>query len=83
MIAKSPQLIGIGDVRGGEAAVPLTPFWNRLDTWGDSLVNGMNTIASNNNNGEPIEITLYAFPNGPQMQKWVVNTYDTGKKRLG
>ena len=83
LIANSPQLIGIGDVRGGEAAVPLTPFWNRLDTWGDSLVNGMNTIASNNNNGEPIEITLYAFPNGPQMQKWVVNTYDTGKKRLG
>lgn len=83
LIANSPQLIGIGDVRGGEAAVPLTPFWNRLDTWGDSLVNGMNTIASNNNNSEPIEITLYAFPNGPQMQKWVVNTYDTGKKRLG
>ena len=83
LIANSPQLIGIGDVRGGEAAVPLTPFWNRLDAWGDSLVNGMNIISNNNGGDRPIEITLYAFPNGPQMQKWVVNTYDTGKKRLG
>lgn len=84
LIANSPQLIGIGDVKGGEAAVPLTPFWNRLDAWGDSLVTGMNTIASAGASNSGVqEIVLYAFPNGPEMYRTVVNTYDKGKKRLG
>ena len=30
-IFKRPTVAGLGDVRGGEAAVPLDPFWDRMD----------------------------------------------------
>ena len=30
-IFKSPTVAGLGDVRGGEAALPLDPFWKRMD----------------------------------------------------
>lgn len=33
--------------------------------------------------GRPLEATLYMFKNSPQMGKWVVETYDTYKPRLG
>lgn len=84
LIAKSPQIIGIGDVRGGEAAVPLTPFWQKMDAWGDSIISSMGTIAAAGGGfGGDMKIELFAFPSGPKMYEWVVNTYDTGKKRLG
>lgn len=31
-IVNRPSVIGAGDVRGGEGIIPLTPFWNRLDS---------------------------------------------------
>lgn len=30
-IFNSPTIAGVGDVKGGEAAVPLDPFWDRMD----------------------------------------------------
>lgn len=33
--------------------------------------------------GRPIEANLYMFKNSPQMGKWIVETYDTYKARLG
>ena len=37
-IFKSPSVIGVGDVRGGEAALPLDPFWDRFDEMADRIV---------------------------------------------
>lgn len=38
-IFNSPQLIGIGDTpKGGEAALPLDPFWDKFDQMADRIV---------------------------------------------
>ena len=34
-----PTVAGLGDVRGGEAAVPLDPFWKRMDRIVDAVEN--------------------------------------------
>lgn len=40
-IFKTPQVVGIGDVRGGEAALPLEPFWERFDQMADRIVSAV------------------------------------------
>lgn len=69
---------------GPEAIMPLNTLWNKLDRMADNIVNGVATVsAAGAGTGGNTTIELYAFPSGPQMQKWVVDTYDTGKRRLG
>lgn len=70
---------------GAEAILPLDTLWSHMAQMADSIVNGvaMSQRIAGAGEGAPINITLYAFPGGPQMQKWVVDTYDTGKQRLG
>ena len=54
MIFKKPTILhGFGEA-GAEAAVPLTPFWNKLDEWGQSIVDSNNGAYS----GEPATIVL-------------------------
>ena len=82
-IVDGATLIGAGEA-GAEAIVPLDPFWNRLDSLADSIVGGVGTIAAAGaGTGQPIQINLYAFPGGPEMDAWVVDTYDRGKRRIG
>ena len=68
---------------GAEAIIPLSELWSHMNSLGDSIVNGVIQAGAMGNNGGQATITLYAFPNGPQMGSWVVNTYDTYKRRLG
>lgn len=51
----------------------------------DGIVSGLGTVlqATAGYGTVPVNVTLYAFPNGPKMDEWVVNTYDRGKKKLG
>lgn len=51
----------------------------------DSIVSGMSTLAlaGAGGGGQQINITLYADKNGAKLGEWVVNTYDTYKRRLG
>lgn len=72
---------------GAEAILPLDTLWSHMAQMADSIVNGVAMAgamqAAGAGGGAPIEITLYAFPGGPQLQKFIVDTYDTGKRRLG
>lgn len=68
---------------GAEAIIPLSELWSHMNALGDSIVNGVVQAGAMGGNGGQANITLYAFPNGPQMGSWVVNTYDTYKRRLG
>ena len=68
---------------GAEAILPLSELWSHMNALGDSIVNGVIQAGTMGGAGGQATITLYAFPNGPQMGSWVVNTYDTYKRRLG
>ena len=84
-IFNKPTVAGVGDVRGGEAAVPLTDFYNRLDAMADSIVNGVSMalqMQSANAAGE-ITIPIYLYPSGPKMGEETVKTYDKYKKIMG
>lgn len=82
-IMDKPTVFGGGEA-GSEAILPLTPFWQRFDNMADSIVNGVNTqMAAAGSAPGPVTIELYAFPSGPKMDSWVVETYDRGKRRLG
>ena len=79
-----PTIAGVGDVRGGEAAVPLDPFWNRMDAMADSIINGVATVAAAGAGaGGDIVIPVYLYPSGPKMMEETVKMYDKGKKILG
>lgn len=71
---------GVGEA-GAEAVLPLDALWNGLREMGDDIVNGI--ARTNMGSGEPVVINLYAYPSGPKMEQWVVNTYDRGKRRFG
>ena len=68
---------------GAEAILPLDTLWAHMNALGDSITNGVIAAGAMGGAAAPINITLYAFPNGPEMDRWVVNTYDRGKRRLG
>lgn len=71
---------GVGEA-GPEAVLPLKLLWDRFDSMADSIVNGVGTrIVAGNQSGD-IHISLYAFPSGPKMEEWVVDTYNKGTKK--
>jgi phage-related protein len=83
-----PTLLGGGNVvgeAGAEAVLPLSRLWKHLDAMADSIVNGVSVASQAASAGGPqtINITLYADKNGAKLGEWVVNTYDTYKRRLG
>ena len=82
-IFDQPTVIGVGDVRGGEAAVPLDPFWKRMDNMADSIVNGFATIAAAGGNGGDIKLDVFLYPSGPKMGEETVKAYDKYKRILG
>ena len=76
---------GVGEA-GAEAVLPLSTLWSQLDNLADNIVNGV-AIASQSGAGsggpQIINVTLYADKGGAKLGEWVVNTYDTYKRRLG
>ena len=79
-IFDSPTVAGLGEA-GLEAAVPLTPFWNRLDAMADSIVSGVGTVmAGAGGYGGDIHITTYLYPSGPKFREYTVKAYDQGKR---
>ena len=87
-IFKSPQIVGVGDTKGsgGEAALPLDPFWERMDKMADSIVNGVMAamkLQAAGAGGGDITIPIYLYPSGPKMGEETVKTYDKYKKIMG
>lgn len=64
-------------------SVPQNNLNTQLNGVADSIVNGLGALQGIGQTTAPINITLYAFPSGPKMEEWVVNTYDTGKRKQG
>ena len=80
---KPTILQGLGEA-GPEAALPLTPFWARMDQMGDDIINGVRTVAAAGAGGYgDIHLDVYLYPSGPKMMEETVKAYDTGKRRLG
>lgn len=53
-IFERPTVAGLGDVRGGEAALPLEPFWKRMDAIVSAVESG--------GGGDEITINVYTTP---------------------
>lgn len=84
-IFDSPSLIGVGEA-GSEAALPLTPFWEKMDEIGNRITNGVVAAAmmgNSQNAASQINIQLYAFPNGAKMGEWVFDTYNKQARLKG
>lgn len=81
-IMTKPTLFGGGEA-GHEAIVPLDPFWTRLDSMADSIVNGVATVAAGAGGGGDIHLDVYLYPSGPKMGEETVRAYDMYKKILG
>lgn len=78
-IMTKPTLFGGGEA-GAEGIVPLDPFWDKLDSMADSIVNGVATVVAGALGGHgDVYVTLYAYPGGPQMDQQIVRSYDRGK----
>ena len=82
-IFKKPTILhGLGDA-GDEAALPLDPFWSKMDAWGNSILDGMAVIASGMERDGDITVETYLYPNGPKMDEYTYKSYNRGKARLG
>ena len=79
---KPTVLSGLGEA-GPEAAIPLDTFWNRLDNWGSSIIDGMAMVASGLQNEGDITIETYLYPSGPKMDEYTYKSYNRGKVRFG
>lgn len=84
-IFKSPAVIGVGDVRGGEAVLPIEKLNGMLMAMADNIVNGVATTMALQaaGNGGPVVIENYLYKNGPQLGETIVKEYDRYKKILG
>lgn len=84
-IFKKPTILhGFGEA-GAEAAVPLTPFWNTLDKWGESIVESKGTGDS----GRPIVIEVnldgkqVARVTAPYMEDEINRNQTRANRKLG
>ena len=79
---KPTVLSGLGD-NGPEAALPLDPFWQKMDAWGNSIINGMALLADGLQTDGDITKETNLYHNDPKLDEYTVKSYDRGKKRLG
>lgn len=80
-IFNNPSIVGIGEA-GSEAVVPLTEFWNKIDSMSSDIVDGIGMqMRASALGGGGTTIALYAFPNGPKMDEWIVDSYNRGTRR--
>ena len=83
-IMTRPTLFGLaGGEAGPEGIIPLDPFWHRLDSMADDIINGVQTVARAGASGGDITIPVYLFPNSTKMEEFVVKAYDRGKFKRG
>ena len=80
-IMTKPMLFGGGEA-GAEGIIPLDPFWDKLDSMADSIVDGVSTVVAGALGGHgDVYVTLYAYPGGPQMDRAIVQSYNRGTRR--
>lgn len=84
-IFNSPAVIGVGDVRGGEAVLPIEKLNGMLMAMADNIVNGVATSMALQGAGAGGEVRIvnYLYPNGPKMGEETVRMYDQYKRILG
>lgn len=82
-IMTKPMVFAGGGEAGPEGIIPLNPFWEKMDSIADSIVNGVATVAAGSESGGDIVIPIYLYPSGPKMGEEIVKTYDRYKKVLG
>ena len=82
-IMTKPMVFAGGGDAGPEGIIPLNPFWEKMDSMADSIVNGVATVAAGSNGGGDIIIENYLYKGGPQLGETIVRTYDRYKKVLG
>lgn len=82
-IMTKPMVFAGGGDAGPEGIIPLNPFWEKMDSMADSIVNGVATVAAGSDAGGDIVIPIYLYPSGPKMGEEIVKTYDRYKKVLG
>ena len=82
-IMTKPMVFAGGGEAGPEGIIPLNPFWEKMDSIADSIVNGVATVAAGSNGGGDIIIENYLYKGGPQLGETIVRTYDRYKKVLG
>lgn len=78
-----PMVFAGGGDAGPEGIIPLNPFWEKMDSIADSIVNGVATVAAGSESGGDIVIPIYLYPSGPKMGEEIVRKYDRYKKVLG
>ena len=83
-IFDSPSVIGLGEA-GREAALPLDPFWAKMDKMSDDIVNTVMMIMQSGNNGQvgTIHIDNYMYPSAPKAGETIVRLNEIYGKRLG
>lgn len=82
-IMTKPMIFAGGGDAGPEGIIPLNPFWEKMDSMADSIVNGVATVAAGSESGGDIVIPIYLYPSGPKMGEEIVRKYDRYKKVLG
>lgn len=82
-IMTKPMVFAGGGEAGPEGIIPLNPFWEKMDSIADSIVNGVATVAAGSESGGDIVIPIYLYPSGPKMGEEIVRKYDRYKKVLG
>ena len=82
-IMTKPMVFAGGGDAGPEGIIPLNPFWEKMDSMADSIVNGVATVAAGSESGGDIVIPIYLYPSGPKMGEEIVRKYDRYKKVLG
>lgn len=86
IFTKPTILQGVGDA-GAEAALPLTPFWNRLDDWGTDILEGTADAAGNDD--KPIVVIVQidgkeiARTTAPYMQDELNRRETRSNRKLG
>jgi TP901 family phage tail tape measure protein len=89
--AANGSLLGAGEA-GAEAIVGARSLSSMISASVTAAMTAMSStiamatykaVSAAMENGRPIEANLFMFKNSPQMGKWIVETYDTYKARLG